>query len=702
MTGLPGKQLASFTAGELDRLLWYRDDLKYRHAGLSLARNVEIAPQGGFRQASGTAWLGQAADSAARIVAFRNSRGDVLDMVFGNQTVEAWQGTAKLDTLDTPLTQAQLRQATFLQRDDTLLVFHPDHETPRVKQLSDDTFEVDTLPYENIPTFDYGGPVGGGSYSNGVAAVWDLDFVNFREENGLTLDEIAFTLTISGLTTPSILTARVGTSTTNLDEDVIASRIQTAILDLPGVAAGVTAVRLADNRIRITFAGEENLGDQWTVSAEVINRATAAIVAYKSTVGVLPGEPIISNDRGWPRWGVFYQQRLVTGGFKSRPGDYMASNTGDFFNFDTRPAAATGAFVIPVEVEGGEVILHAYAGRNLSFFTSDAEYWLAERKLSKTEAPVHVQASRNGIKAGVPIVENEGAQIYAHAAGDTLSEFRYTDVDGNFLSQTITVLATHLIEDVTDQAARRAQGTREGNQLFVVNAAGSLRIATLLRQQEVTAFTRYETGGEVKAVCVNANNEAIALIQRTTNEAAFVNRERFEPELLLQMTVSGSNGPASATITGLGVHEAAEVWCIADNDVLGPFTVTGGAITCARPVTSWQVGRWTPPVIETLPLSREIGPQISKQTKLRIATVKLYLIDTTSIAIAAVDGNRTFDIDLKRFGVVQDGAELTQGFTGWVTVPMPPNMQDMPRVRITQVRPGRMLVGAMILEAPMT
>lgn len=700
MTGLPGRQLSSFTAGEIDRLLWYRDDLKYRHAGLSLAQNIEIAPQGGFRQASGTRLMGQVMSSARRLLAFRNSRGMSYDLVFGNLTFEAWQGATKVDDGAHPLTEAQLATVKFLQQDDTAMLFHVDHETPRVKQLADDTFEVDTVPYENIPTYDYGGPVGGGSYSNGVAAEWDLDFVNFREESGLTLNEIAFTLTIGGETTPALLTARVGTSTTDLDENVIALRIQAAILDLPNVAAGVTAARIADNRIRITFSGDGNLGDQWTVSAAVINRASAAIVAYKSTPGVQPGEPIMSDDRGWPGCGKLYQQRLVVGGFKSRPGDWMASNTGDYFNFDTRPSAATGAFVVPMEVEGGERLLEIYAGRNLTFFTSEAEYWLAERTLSKTQAPVHVQASRNGIKAGVPVVENEGAQMFPHASGDVVSEFRYTEVDGNFIAQSISVLATHLVNDVTDQATRRAEGTREGNQHFLVNGDGSLRIITLLRQQEVTAFTRYETGGSVRAVCVNGDNAAIALIERAAGDASFVNRERFEAGLLLQATIEGINNPASATITGLDAHEGAEVWVIADNDVLGPFTVSRGQVTCGRTVTNWQAGLWVPPVVETLPLTREIGPNIVKQTKLRIATVKLYLIDTTSVAIATVDGGRAYDIDLKRYGVVQDGPELTQGFTGWVDVPVPPNMQDMPRVRITQTRPGRLLVGAMILEAP--
>lgn len=697
MTGLPGRQIASFTAGELEELLWYRDDLKYRHAGLSLARNIEIAPQGGFRQAGGTDYLGQVIDTAEKILAFRNSAGGVYDITLSNGLFEAWQGTEKKFSGAQPLSAAQVREMSWKQRDDTAILFHEDVETPRIKQVGDTDWQVDKVPYENIPTFDYGGPIGGGSYTNGVAAVWDLDFINFKEEGSLTLAEIAYTLTVSGQTTPALLIEVVGGSPNEMDEDAMAISLQAAILDLSGVEAGVTVAKLDERALRITFAGEGNLGDQWAVSGEVVNRATAAVVSYKSTIGVEPGEPIISADRGWPSCGDFYQQRFIVGGFKSRPGDWMASITGDLFDFDTRIKTADGPFVVPMEVQGGERLLEIAATRNLVLLTDEAEYWLAERKLSKTEAPVHVQASRNGVKRGVSTVENEGALVYVHETGDVISEFRFTDVDGNFISQSISVLATHLVDDVIDLAQRKAEGTREGNQLAVVQGDGSMRLVTLLRQQEVTAFTRYETDGTFKAVCVDGNNDMIALVSRTS-DVSIVNRERFNAERLLHCTITGTNDPAGKTISGLGPHEGQSVWCIANGDVLGPFTVSGGSIELQVEVTDWEVGRWTAPRAVTLPLTREIGPQIVKQTSLRIATVKMYVIDTTSIAIS-LPGGKVYDIDLQRYGHVVDGGELDQGFTGWVEKNLPPNTDPVPRVEITQKRPGRMLVAALILEA---
>ncbi|WP_210237017.1 hypothetical protein, partial [Mesorhizobium sp. M8A.F.Ca.ET.213.01.1.1] len=121
---------------------------------------------------------------------------------------------------------------------------------------------------------------------------------------------------------------------------VMAGRVETAVLDLPNVAPGVTCVSSSGGtggtKVKITFDGVGNEGDGWAVTGRVINKADAAILSFKVTPGVEPGEDLISATKGWPHCGAFYSQRLLIGGFKSLPNAWMFSKVGDYFNYDKR------------------------------------------------------------------------------------------------------------------------------------------------------------------------------------------------------------------------------------------------------------------------------------------------------------------------------------------------------------------------------
>src|SRR5690606_13338548 len=92
------------------------------------------------------------------------------------------------------------------------------------------------------------------------------------------------------------------------------------------------------------------------------------------------------------------------------------------------------------------------------------------------------------------------------------------------------------------------------------------------------------------------------------------------------------------------------IWCIADGNVFGPFTVSGGAITLPIAVSNWTVGSWHPPVAKSLPLPRTVGPNTVLKRKARIHSLKISVIDTTSLAVS-VNGKPLHDVDLVRWGM---------------------------------------------------
>lgn len=384
MVARPGRMQSAFTAGELGPYLHDRTQLKYFSTGLRHAENIVVIPQGGFRLRDGLRLVGDLPPTATTIFPFHASNNAVYDLVFAGITCEVWGATAKLTDFTVSGISTINREMTYAQRADTMFLFHEDLRSKRIR-ITDTGWVVDNLPFQNLPNYDYGG-----TYTNGVAAKWRLEFV------GLTDATTIFVLTVAGQETQSI--AFSSTMAT------LVTRIQAALADLPNVFAGFTVTTPAANIVEITFSGAGNEGDGWAVSGRVINKADAAIVAVKRVAGVMPGEPVISAERGWPQCGVFWQQRLLVGGFKSLPNAWMMSLQSSYFNFDTRFTEANGPALIPMDKAGGEKIERMVDNLNLLIFTSEAEYWIAERSLSKTEAPNHVQASRNGIKRGVPVL----------------------------------------------------------------------------------------------------------------------------------------------------------------------------------------------------------------------------------------------------------------------------------------------------------
>uniref|UniRef100_UPI003BA9280C hypothetical protein n=1 Tax=Stappia sp. TaxID=1870903 RepID=UPI003BA9280C len=680
MVARPGRLQSAFNSGELSPLLHERTEVKYFRTGADHMENVVSTPQGGFRFRGGLRDVGSLAPDAARLFTFTSRTGEHYDIVLRPGEGAAWSATAELaDFAIGDLTGDMLRAVTNAQRLDTLLLFHEDLPSKRVRTSGPTDWVVDDLPYEGLPSYDYGGPVGGGSYTNAVPAVWRLEFV------GVASDTI-FSLTVSQQETASI--------TAGTDNAALAVAIKAAIEDLPNVSSGLTVTAVSPGKIDVEFTGAGNEGDGWALSGRVINKADAAILASKTTVGVAPGEPVISADRGWPRCGIFYNQRLLVGGFASLPNSWMFSRQGAYYSFDTRFTGASGPALVPMDTEGGEIIERIAESRNLAIFTNKGEYWIAERALSQTEPPNHVLFGERGVRSGVPIVQSEGALSYVSSTGSVVAEARYMDVEGSFASADTSLLAPHLVDGVRDQAARRSSRSTSGNIRSTVLDSGEARLVTVLREQDIMAYTRLTSGeAEFIACSVNGRNEAMFISERHDGRRL----ERLEDDLLLDEATAFENDPASDVLSGLSRFNGREIWVVADGHVLGPFTPADGAVTLPLAVSSGYAGTWSAPIVKTLPPPRDVGPKVVLKRRLRLHSAHISVLDTTSLAVG-VDGGRLRDVPLLRLGRPADVPELEQGVTDTITVRGLQGYSMEPKLVISQLRPGRLTVRSVTLE----
>jgi hypothetical protein len=704
MVGRPGKYQPRFTSGEVDPLLLGNTDEGAYLKAAQLMQNVHVLPQGGFTLMDGTYSLGAVPNAASgaslpnvapgalsnvKMKPFTHARGTAFDIVFYDEGFDVYSQSGYLASGVVALSTSQIPTMDFVQQLDTMLLFHQAVAPIRVTYNGGASWAVDAPPWQNIPNYMFPGA----TYTNGTAAVWLIEFFNATAGN-------VYQMSVNGV---------IGTSQTYSGTPATdAARVLASINSVPEVGSGLTVTiggsttpggyPVPSGFLGIEFTGANNVGDGWAVAGSVLNNASAAIPAAHAVQGILPGEAIMSFSRGWPSCGAFYSGRLVLGGFAQVPNALLASEGSNYWQLDTQIVGANAPMLLPLDVEGAAQVLRLMKGNTLLIFTNDGEYWLNASVLDATSTPGLIKASSNGVAPGCKPVFNEGKAIYTDAFQGAAWEFVYNLSVQNYESQPLSVRCSSLVSGLADQALRRLNGATQCNQIWYARGDGLGICEHVLRAEDINAYTRRVTDGEHRAVCVNDRREVSFVVQRTVGNGQQLFAERTSSNYLVDGAIAFSFGSPQTTITGLSAHEGRSVWVIGDGNPQGPYTVSGGAITLGFAAQQGYVGRWTPPVVTTMPQPRDIAPRTVMRRPCRVHTVRVLVENTTSLAIAA-NGQGPFDVPVVGLGgAPTDIPALSAPFTGWLAIEGLQGFSDDGTVTITQLRPGLLTVNALDVE----
>lgn len=637
----------------------------------------------------------------AVIKPFTFNSAAAYDLVFTPSNVEVYLGFQRMASIPLFLTADQIRTFKWVQELATMFITHQAFQPVVLqRQGSDIEWNVTDGVFPYIPNYDFGDTV----YTNFTPAQWEISFINFDTQLGtgtppLPPGGVHYVLSVNGVGAAQIQQPPANYVGTDV-------AIRNALLTIPGVSPGVTVVQTQtspnNTTYLITFGGAANQGDGWAVSGVAIDKADAAIVSAKAQVGVPGGEPIMSNARGWPGACGIYQQRLILAGFASVPLGVLWSETGNVYGFDTRLTGATAPFYMVLDGQGDETIVSVHLGRTLNFFTTYGEWWTQPGAISAVEPPVAVYSSSNGISPYADPVESEGYTTFVHASGSVILNYAFEWQIQNYASQPQSLSASSLVQNILDNALQRATGPTDINRHHLIRADGVAVTRATARYQDINAFTERWTDGTFIAVDVNARAEANFITARWVNGVRVKFLEKAVPGLWLDCAESVNVVAGQATISGLADYVGATVWAIVDGYVQGPFTVGAGAsIALAFPAlasgTAW-VGRWTPPVVTTLPLPRDIGPRTVLRRPARAHTVRLNLYNSMNVAVGA-NGSGPYEVPLYRFGGLADTPASAQPYTGWAVCEGIPGFDDDCQVTITQTRPGALTVTGVTIEA---
>lgn len=618
-----------------------------------------------------------------RLRRFGVTRSEAYVLAMSNGHVDVFEAGIYVGCASLPHSGAQIGQVTFTQRFDVMLLWHQDVAPWRLLRSSGDhDWQSEAIAWSNIPTADLGG-----TYTNAVAEKWAVY---------LTYSAIAneqFVVNIDGDDTNAITIPGVP------NWPVTATDLQNAINALPSIGSGVTVTQVAGSGVttfEVTFGGI-NAGQPFAVTGRVISTLNAAITTGRRVKGVRAGEPIMSALRGWPQCGVFYGDRLFLGGFKAKPSAYAASAPGEYFDLNIEVSAASGPILDNLDTDGPEEILHFVRSKQLVAMTDSNGRYLSNRAITRTDPRNWVFSTNDGIAESLDAVESESSIIFVNNERTALLAATYSDTTLGYDVAPISLLASHLIDNIVSMALQKAATQTDSQRLWMVRSDGLMIVGLLIRNQDVTAFVRWPTDGFVRSVSVDANNVVVIAVERQVAGVARLIFETVDPSIIFDQAIAQTFGSPATIVTGLSPLNGATVWAIADGFVDGPFTVAGGQITLSQAATSVTVGRWTAPVLTTLPLSTVInGEDVVLKRPKRVHTVKAKLLGTTSIAIGA-NNQPAVDIPLQRLGDPIDAPPKSQEYL--LEVAGLEGFSDTGQVTITQKRPGTLKISGLTTEA---
>jgi len=588
----------NFTSGEIDPLLRSRVDIKQYQNGASKLTNVLVQPQGGVKRRPGLKHIYELdaaynPDDGIRLVPFEFSTSDSYMLMFTAGKMHVIRDGAVIANINgsgndyatiSGLTSAMLDTMCWTQSADTLIVVHPDIQPLKiVRGATNADWTVSSITFDSIPQYAF--------------------TISTSNPSGtITPDEISGTVTI---------TASSGVFNSGHVNQYINASPQ--------------------GRMRITEY----------VSSTSVKGVTE--VPFFDTNAIANGnweletgyEDVWSSSKGWPRTCTFHEGRLYFGGSKSRPTTIWGSKIGFFFDFQPVEAYDDDAVEATLDTNTLNTIIDIISGRDLQVFTSGGEFFIpqdTQQPITPTNFFVRT-GTRNGVREGIRVVQLDSGTIYIRRQGKALSEFLYSDTTLAYVSNSISLLSSHLLKGPKEMAIRKATSTDETDLLLIVNEDdGSIVAYSLFTQQQVVAPSELITDGQFIEVAVDVT-DIYVVTKRTFDGTDKFFVEKFDSTVFTDCAFTGGAASGATSLP----HEDASLNVIADGNVLSNETVSSGAVTFDRASTSsYEVGLPFNVEVTTMPVEKDIGTGTRLGFKKRIVEVNAVVDSTQHLSVNGV------------------------------------------------------------------
>ena len=540
------KVQTNFSVGEINPELRGRIDLQQYESALERARNVVCKPHGSVERRPGLKYLytvptAAAPQSGVRLVPFTFSTTQTYMLLFsgtrmmvfkdGTQ-VTAINGTGD-DFLDVSssvsgvtdgLTSARLTNLWYTQSADTLLLFEESMTPVKiVRGATDATWTISDISFDYIPRYPFTltetspnatltpSAVTGNITLTAGSATWHdgrSETAQAGGSNTITLDSSASSTNdiFNGSTIRT--TGGTGSGQTRIISDYNgSSKVATVSVNWTTTPSSDTTFTI-DSHVGQYVENGINFG---RARITAVNSSTVATgitdVPFHNTDAIASGSWVLetgyeaawSPTRQWPRTATFHEGRLIVGGSFSLPSTIWGSRVGDFFDFEPGQSLDDEGMSATIDTNQVNACVGVFSGRDLQIFTTATEFICPQvdgSPLTPTSFIFKPMTTR-GSKQGTHPVSTEGGTLYVQRGGKAIREFLFSDVEGSYVSNDISMLSAHLLRTPTRMTMRRGTNVDEGDLMLITNGGdGSLAAFSILRSQNVIAPSLFTTDGE--------------------------------------------------------------------------------------------------------------------------------------------------------------------------------------------------------------
>ena len=353
-----------------------------------------------------------------------------------------------------------------------------------------------------------------------------------------------------------------------------------------------------------------------------------------------------SEEVGYPRTTVFYQQRLWFGGAYTKPQTLWASRVGDFYEFTINDSpddiAPDDALELTLASYTQEKIEWLSSEKVLLIGTSGSEQRLTpDQYLSVNNIPNISRTSSYGGRHIQPVyigeltifIQGSGRQVRSYSQNNRSAIEQYISRDLSWFAEHITEggVIAHSYELVPDSV------------LWQVTANGNLISMThdpAVDEEDYSAmgWARHPTDGSVVSVQTVPNegkDETWVCVKRNDKYIVeYMNDEVYTDSCL---TTPPDNETELAAVGGLDHLEGKVVQPVVDDAVQTVKTVSGGQVTLDKPGKKIEIGLPYLSRLETTPYNDGNSAGTNLGTSQRWAQIYAKIVDS---ALPLINGVR--------------------------------------------------------------
>lgn len=203
-----------------------------------------------------------------------------------------------------------------------------------------------------------------------------------------------------------------------------------------------------------------------------------------------------SAVRGYPAAVTFHENRLCFGGTLAEPDTIWMSKIGSFFNFDVGEAEDDEAITLVAATGDVNEIRYMISNRDLQIFTASSELYIPTY-LNQSITPTNAQIRRQtpyGCSHVQP-ASIDGATIFVASNGRIVREYLYTDSEDAYTSNSISTLASHLINQPRCMAVAHSGFGLPDSYAFMTFGDNTGVVFSSNRAERRASWTRITTAG---------------------------------------------------------------------------------------------------------------------------------------------------------------------------------------------------------------